>query len=62
MTHNAKSMNVKMRRIDLCNLLIACQAAAEAVKADGESGQRWEELHDKLQAQLRDFDEKHQIE
>ena len=48
---NQKTVTVKITRIELCDLLIATAACAE-------HGNKWNELHDKLLAQLEAFDAK----
>lgn len=58
---NQKTVTVKIKRIELCDLLIACAAVSTAVKESGETGKKWDDLHDKLEAILQDFDEKHPV-
>lgn len=58
---NAKNVTVKMRRIDLCDLIMACTEMsflANAATHDQEHTKKWDELHDKLDAILKAFDEK----
>ena len=50
---NAKEMTITLRRIDVCDLLLACLAAEEATN-DG--GKKWARLHEELKKQLDDFD------
>lgn len=52
---NQKTVTVKLRRIDLCDLMLACTAINEG---DPET-KKWAELHDKLKEILSDFDAKH---
>lgn len=47
---NAKTVTVKMRRIDLCDLLMACTALDTATEADNT---KWAKLHDKLEEVLK---------
>ena len=54
MTYNEKKVTLELRRIDICDLLIACTAAEHNSDAD-----KWEALHDKLSNILADFDDKH---
>ena len=54
MTYNEKKVTLELRRIDICDLLIACTAAEHNSGAD-----KWEALHDKLSNILADFDDKH---
>lgn len=52
MTHNAKTMTVKLQRIDVCDLLLACTALEHETDA-----KKWGDLHDKLKSALEAFDE-----
>lgn len=54
MTYNQKTINAKLQRIDICDLLIACTMVEQETGAD-----KWTELHNKLSNILADFDEKH---
>ena len=54
MTYNQKTVTMKLSRIELCDLLIACNTCADVSNAD-----KWSKLHDKLKAILDEFDEKH---
>lgn len=54
MTYNEKKVPLELRRIDICDLLIACTLAKHNSDAD-----KWEALHDKLSNILADFDDKH---
>lgn len=56
---NQKTVTVKLKRIELCDLMMACTAVAVATQADGQTGAKWEYLHDKLKTIIDDFDEKH---
>lgn len=51
---NEKTVTLKLRRIDVCDLLIATTSLKHSTNAE-----HWGELHDKLKAILDDFDEKH---
>ena len=48
-------MTVKLTRIEVCDLLLACSACMEASEA-----KKWSELHDKLMAQLDEWDAKNE--
>lgn len=50
---NEKTVNVKMKRIELCDLMLACTVIANA----NPNTTKWTKLHDKLEAQLSKFDE-----
>lgn len=52
---NMKTVTVKIRRIELCDLLLACTALD---KASSEKTTKWAKLHDKLKEVLDDFDGK----
>lgn len=53
MTHNQRTMEITLKRIDVCDLLIAC-----TVISNNSDSEKWRELHDKLAAQLDEFDKK----
>ena len=53
MTYNERTMTVKLSRIEVCDLLLACSAAEE-----GTDAKKWSALHDKLLNQLEAFDSK----
>lgn len=57
MTHNEKTVTLKLKRIDVCNLLIATTSLKHSTNAD-----KWGVLHDKLMEIINEFDEKHPIE
>lgn len=52
---NEKTVTVKMKRIDLCNLMLACTALDDATD---ENTTKWAKLHDQLKEILDDFDSK----
>jgi len=54
MIPNEYTYTAKIKRRDLCNLLIACTMLAEL--SDG--GDKWSKLHDELKAQLDEQDKK----
>lgn len=55
---NQKTVTVKMKRIDLCDLLIACTALDDATD---ENTTKWAKLHDQLKEILDDFDSKQEF-
>ena len=55
---NLKTVSLKLKRIELCDLLLACTVLADQQKENGESSQRWNNLHEKLKTILDDFDKK----
>lgn len=58
MTLNARTVNVKITRLELCDLLLACTALDNETPADT---QKWGKLHDKLKNILDEFDQKQKI-
>lgn len=55
--HNLKTITMKLKRIDVCNLLMAT-----SLLSDGENREHWRELYEKLKEILEDFDQKNPIE
>lgn len=53
MTYNQRTVDLKLERIDICDLLIACTMADELTEKDNT---KWAKLHDKLEAILTNFD------
>ena len=51
--HNEKTVTLKLKRIEVCNLMMACTALSQE-----ENREHWKELHDKLKQILKDFDDK----
>lgn len=49
------TVKANLKRIDICDLLIACRVVDEATD---ENNTKWAELHDKLKAILDEFDAK----
>lgn len=45
---------LQLRRIDICDLMLACLAAKELANDDGK---KWIRLHDELKRQLNELDE-----
>lgn len=70
---NEKTVTVKMKRIELCNLLMATTCIASEARTELNAAEtteerkkvlpgtvkHWETLHDMLKSQLDDFDRKH---
>ena len=54
---NQRTVTVKIKRAELCDLLLACTLIDRA-----SDGQKWAKLHDKLKAVLDDFDRKTESE
>ena len=57
---NGKTVNVKITRKELCDLLCACTTIRLAAMNRGteETATKWGKIHDKLKEQLDAFDEK----
>lgn len=51
---NEKTVTLKLKRIEVCDLLIATTASKHSSGAE-----KWERLHDKLAEILHEFDKKH---
>ena len=51
MLRNHRTMNLKLSRHEVCDLLIALVATKDASNAE-----HWSELHDKIKSMLADFD------
>jgi len=50
---NQKTMTLKLKRIDVCDLMLAC-----TIIGQGTDAKKWGKLHDMLKVQLDAFDEK----
>ncbi len=50
---NSFETYVKMRRIDICDLKLACLAAKEL---SNDEGKKWNRLHEMLNQQLEELD------
>lgn len=55
---NQKNVSLKLKRIEVCDLLLACTAVSESQKGEGQTAKKWDDLHDKLKAILDEFDKK----
>ena len=51
--HNLKTVTLKLKRIEICDLLLACTLISAESNAE-----KWDKLHDKLEQILIEFDEK----
>ena len=61
MTLNEKTVTAKLKRIDLCDLMLACTCVSENLKDAGQPAEKWDALHDKIRAIIDDFDAKQVI-
>lgn len=55
---NQRTVNVKITRRELCDLILACNLIEQNSKMHGGTGAKWKALHDKLAKQRDVFDEK----
>ena len=53
MTYNERTVTLKLKRIDVCDILLALGAVANESDV-----KKWDELHEKVKEILNDFDEK----
>lgn len=51
---NLKTVHLKLKRIEVCDLMLACTVLSDA---NGNT-KKWADLHDKLMGILKEFDEK----
>ncbi len=54
---NEKTVTVKIKRGDLCDLLLACSALSRVP----DSAKKWKRLHDQLKQIVDDFDSKQDL-
>lgn len=55
---NQRSVNVKITRRELCDLILACDMIVHYRKMHGGTGEKWKSIHDKLAKQRDAFDAK----
>lgn len=53
MNRNQFETTIMLKRIDICDLMLACMAAKEAAN---DAGKKWDLLHEKLSWQLECLD------
>ena len=51
---NQKTVSLKLKRIEVCDLMLACTVLSDNI----ENTKKWNDLHDKLQGILKEFDKK----
>lgn len=62
-TPNERTVTLKLKRIEVCRLITACNAAMDCNGTfDEKTYGIWEDLHDKLREQLINFDVKTSLE
>ena len=59
---NEKIVSLELKRIDLRDLLLACTAAEQMAKKNGNTGEKWSKLWNKVFDILYNFDEKNGID
>lgn len=50
---NGFKTTLQVKRIDICDLMLACLAAKELAN---DEGKKWDRLHDELKRQLKELD------
>lgn len=55
MATNDMTITLKLTRHEVCDLLLACLCTSESAPG----AKKWDQLHDKLEEILDDFDSKH---
>lgn len=50
---NGIETSIKLRRIDICDLMMACTLAKQT---ENDCGKKWDKLHDLLKAKLDELD------
>lgn len=55
MTLNQRTISTNLKRIDLCDLMIACTVLETETGA-----KKWGELHDKIETIIAKFDREHE--
>lgn len=55
---NERTVTVKMKRLELANLILAITSVICNLEAIGHSAKKWEDLRANLRQQLQAFDEK----
>lgn len=58
---NQKTVTLKLKRLDVCDLRLACTAISQVLKEDGESATKWDALYEKLDGILSEFDKQHDV-
>lgn len=59
---NQRTVTLRLKRIDVCNLLLACHHASLCAEAMGERGEnKWDRLGDVLDRILTDFDKQQDV-
>lgn len=55
---NQRTVTLKMERIKVCDLMLACTVLSISTKENGKGGEKWEAPHDQLKSILDEFDKK----
>ncbi len=56
--YNNRTVILKLTRREVCELLVACACCGVVTKDEAIEG-KWEKLHNRINEQLNEFDEKH---
>ena len=49
---NQRTMTIKLKRIEVCDLMLACTVLSDAT----EDAKKWDDLHEKLKKMIDKFD------
>lgn len=58
-TLNGLNMTLRITRGEVIDLMVACLLFSDELEADFQSHEKWDQLHEKLERQLLEFDKKH---
>lgn len=61
-TPNERIISLELKRIEVCDLLLAITAAEQRAKENGSTGEKWSKLWNKVFENLYNFDEKNGID
>ncbi len=54
-----RTVTIKLKRSELCSLILACTFCFIATQGENQSGEKWNDLHTKLTDILNEYDKKH---
>lgn len=54
---NHRTVRLQLKRFEICDLILACISISSSLKAEGQTSNKWDNLHEKLNKILIDFDE-----
>lgn len=59
---NQRTVSLRLKRIEVCDLLLACHSISQSVYAMGEHEEnKWDRLADRLDEILTEFDKKQDV-